>query len=61
MYIFTSKTSKKGGVKMEKVAKSIRIDPELWRKARAKALTSRLTMQDLIEKLLSDYLKKGGK
>jgi predicted HicB family RNase H-like nuclease len=43
------------------VAKSIRIDPELWRKARAKAINDKLTMQDLITKLLTEYLKKGGK
>jgi predicted HicB family RNase H-like nuclease len=46
---------------MELVAKSIRIDPELWRKARAKAINGKLTMQDLITKLLTEYLKKGGK
>jgi len=46
---------------MELVAKSIRIDPELWRKARAKAINDKLTMQDLITKLLTEYLKKGGK
>ena len=46
---------------MEKVTKSIRIDPDLWRKARARALSESMTMQDLITKLLTEYLKKGGK
>ncbi len=47
---------------MEKiVTKSIRIDPDLWREARAKALTEKKTMQDLIARLLDEYLKKGRK
>jgi predicted HicB family RNase H-like nuclease len=46
---------------MEKISKSIRIDPELWHKAKVKALTERITMQDLITRLLTEYLKKGGK
>jgi hypothetical protein len=47
---------------MEKVTKSIRIDPELWHKARVKAMVEKKTMQDLIAELLSQYLgKKGGK
>ena len=37
------------------------MDPELWQKARAKALGEGMTMQALIAKLLTDYLKKGGK
>ena len=47
---------------MEKVTKSLRVDPGLWQKARAKALLEGMTMQDLVEKLLTQYLaKKGGK
>ena len=47
---------------MDKVTKSIRIDPELWHKARVKAMAERKTMQDLIAELLTQYLaKKGGK
>lgn len=45
----------------EKVTKSIRMDPDLWRKARAKALSEKATMQDLITRLLTEYLKRGGK
>jgi len=51
----------KGGSKMDKITKSIRIDPELWHKARVKALSEKTTMQDLITRLLTEYLKKGGK
>lgn len=46
---------------MDKITKSIRIDPELWHKARVKALSEKTTMQDLITRLLTEYLKKGGK
>jgi predicted HicB family RNase H-like nuclease len=46
---------------MEKGVKTIRVDPDLWRRARAKALNEKTTMQDLITKLLTEYLKKGGK
>ena len=43
---------------MDKVTKSIRIDPELWHKARVKALSERMTLQDLIASLLTEYLKE---
>ena len=43
---------------MEKVTKSIKIDPELWHKARVKALSENMTLQELIAKLLIEYLKK---
>jgi hypothetical protein len=42
------------------VTKSIRIDPELWHEARVKAMSERMTLQELIAKLLTEYLKKGG-
>ena len=42
----------------DKVAKAIRVDPDLWQKARAKALGEGMTMQDLVTKLLTEYLKK---
>ena len=42
---------------MQMVEKSIRVDPGLWHKARVKALAEGMTMQDLIEKLLMEYLK----
>ena len=45
---------------MKLVTKSIRIDPELWHEARVKALSEKMTLQDLITKLLKQYLKKGG-
>ncbi len=45
---------------MKKVTKSIRIDPDLWHKARVKALGEKMTLQDLIVKLLTEYLKKKG-
>ncbi len=38
--------------------KTVRIDPDLWHKARVKALAGNMSMQDLIAKLLTDYLKK---
>ena len=43
---------------MKGVAKTIRIDPELWHKARVKALSENMTLQDLILKLLKGYLGK---
>lgn len=47
---------------MEKVTKSIKIDPELWHRARVKALSENMTLQELITKLLKEYLgEKGGK
>jgi hypothetical protein len=45
---------------MLKVTKSLKIDPELWHRARVKALSENMTLQELIVKLLT-YLKKGGK
>lgn len=45
---------------MDKVTKSIRIDPKLWHRARVKALAEEMTLQDLITKLLTEYLKKKG-
>ena len=48
----------KGVKNMEKVTKSIRIDPELWHRARVKALSEKMALQDLIAKLLKEYLKE---
>ena len=45
---------------MKLVTKSIRVDPELWRDVRAKAISKDMTMQDLINKLLKQYLEKKG-
>ena len=45
----------------DKVTKSIRMDPELWHKAKVKALSEKTTMQELISKLLTEYLKPGKK
>ena len=45
---------------MGKVTKSIRIDPDLWHEARVKALSERMTLQDLIASLLTEYLKEKG-
>ena len=51
--------SLKGGNIMENlVPKTIRIDPKLWHKARVKALSENMTLQDLILKLLEGYLGK---
>ncbi len=33
------------------------IDEELWRKAKAKAITERLTTKQLLERLLRDWVK----
>jgi len=41
---------------MDKVTKSIKIDPDLWLRARVKALAEKMTLQDLIAKLLQEYL-----
>ena len=45
---------------MKLVSKSIKIDPELWHNARVKAMAERMTLQELIAKLLTEYLKKKG-
>jgi hypothetical protein len=47
-----------GGDGMAIVSKSVRIDEELWHKAKVKALSEKKTMQDLIAELLKKYLKK---
>jgi hypothetical protein len=41
---------------MDRVTKSIKIDPDLWHRARVKALAEKMTLQDLIAKLLQEYL-----
>jgi predicted HicB family RNase H-like nuclease len=41
---------------MEKTPKNIKVDPELWRRARAKALVEGMTLQQLITKLLKEYV-----
>ena len=41
---------------MEVVTKSIKVDPELWHRARVKALSEKMTLQELIPKLLKQYL-----
>jgi len=46
---------------MKIVPKTVRVDYGLWQKARSKALAEGMTMQDLVAKLLTEYLKKGGK
>ncbi len=48
---------------MEKVTKSIRIDPKLWRRARVRALGEGRTIQDLVADSLRKYLadKKAGR
>jgi len=43
---------------MELVTKSIKIDPELWHNARVKAMANRMTLQELIAKLLRQYLEE---
>jgi len=40
------------------VSKSVRIDEELWHKARVKAMAEKKTMQYLITALLRQYLKR---
>jgi hypothetical protein len=45
---------------VDRVTKSIKIDPELWHKAKVKALGEHKTMQTLIKDLLTAYLKKKG-
>ena len=45
---------------MEKVIKAVRIAPDLWQQARGKALIEGMSMQGLITKLLTEYLKKKG-
>lgn len=45
---------------MERVTKSIKVDPELWHQAKVKALSEKTTMQELIAKLLAEYLKRKG-
>ena len=45
---------------MKLVTKSIRIDPDLWHRARVKAMADRETLQDLIARLLQEYLGERG-
>jgi macrodomain Ter protein organizer (MatP/YcbG family) len=46
---------------MDKVTKSLKIDPEVWHRARVKALSENMTLQELIVKLLTEYLGEGKK
>jgi len=48
---------------VEKVTKSIRIDPKLWRRARVRAVGEGRTIQDLVAESLRKYLadKKAGR
>ena len=45
---------------MKLVTKSVKIDPELWHRARVKALSEKLTLQELLPKLLKQYLEEKG-
>ena len=49
--------------KVEKVTKSLRIDPKLWRRARVRARGEGRTIQDLVADSLRKYLaeKKAGR
>ena len=51
------------GDNVEKVTKSIRIDPKLWRRARVRAVGEGRTIQDLVADSLRKYLaeKKAGR
>jgi predicted HicB family RNase H-like nuclease len=42
---------------MMKTPKNIKVDPELWRRARAKALVEGMTLQQLMTKLLKEYVE----
>lgn len=42
---------------MAKTPKNIKVDPDLWLRARAKALVEGMTLQELITKLLKDYVE----
>ncbi|HWR59052.1 MAG TPA: hypothetical protein VN328_09210 [Thermodesulfovibrionales bacterium] len=46
---------------MEKVVKSVKVDPELWHRAKVRALSEKMTVQQLIVKLLTEYLGEGKK
>ena len=48
---------KQGKESMEKTPKNIKVDPELWRKARARALVEGMTLQELMTKLLKEYVE----
>lgn len=45
---------------MATVSKSVRIDEDLWHRAKVKAMAERKTMQELITELLQEYLEKRG-
>ncbi len=46
---------------MATVHKSVRVDKDLWQKARGKAMAEGKTMQDLVAELLTEYLDRGQK
>jgi ribosomal protein L17 len=48
------------GDRMATVSKSVRIDEELWHRAKVKAMAERKTMQKLITQLLEEYLERKG-
>jgi hypothetical protein len=49
-----------GKAEEKKVTMSVKVNPDLWHKARVKALGENKTMQALIDDLLTNYLKKKG-
>ena len=45
---------------MVKVSALVKIDSLLWKSLRIKCLTEDVFVSSVVEKLVSDYLKKGG-
>lgn len=46
---------------IERISTSIKIDPETWKKAKIQAIQDDLTVSELLEHAIREYIKKRGK
>ena len=46
--------------KIEKIKTSLRFDPELWKAVKIKAIEENRDLQDLLDDVLRDYLRRTG-
>ena len=47
--------------KVEKIKTSLRFDPELWKAVKIKAIEENRDLQDLLDAVLRDYLRRTGR
>lgn len=47
--------------KIIRVSTAIKVDPELWKKAKIQAINDDITVSELVEISIKDYIKKRNK